>query len=87
MAARLSPKHDENARSKIQTSQLCNRLNNFALDLPDPATGRQFVMTDGQIRAALGLLRKTIPDLAVTQHTGEDGGAIRIVTGVIRDGE
>ena len=78
MAARLNPKQDERSRSKIQTSQLCNRLNLFALDLPDPATGRKFEMSDGQIRAALGLLRKTLPDLAVTQLTGENGGALLV---------
>ena len=76
MAARLSPKHDERSRAKIQTSQLCNRLNNYALGLPDPTTGRKFEMSDGQIRAALGLLRKTLPDLAVTQIAGEGGGAL-----------
>ena len=84
MAARLNPKNDERARSAIQTTQLCNRLNNFALEQPDPTTGRQFVMTDTQVRAALGLLKKTIPDLAVTSHTGPDGGPVLIVTGVER---
>ncbi len=42
-------------------------------------------MSDTQVRAALGLLRKTIPDLAVTSISGPDGGAIEmIVTGVRR---
>jgi hypothetical protein len=84
MAARLNPKNDERARSAIQTTQLCNRLNNFALEQPDPATGRQFVMSDTQVRAALGLLKKTIPDLAVTSHTGPDGGPVLVITGVDR---
>ena len=84
MAARLNPRQDDRARSAIQTTQLCNRLNNFALEQPDPTTGRQFVMTDTQVRAALGLLKKTIPDLAVTSHTGPDGGPVLIVTGVER---
>ena len=86
MAARLNPKNDERARSAIQTTQLCNRLNNFVLEQPDPTTGRQFVMSDAQVRAALGLLRKTIPDLAVTAHTGPDGErvVIEVVTGVPR---
>jgi len=81
LAARLSPKHDEMTRSKIQTSQLVNRLNAFALD--DKESIR---MTSDQVRAALGLLKKTIPDLAVTAHTGEDGGplAIHVITGVPR---
>lgn len=68
MAVRLNPKHDEATRAKIQTSQLVNRLNAFALD--ETETVR---MTSDQVRAALGLLRKTIPDLAVTTHTGPDG--------------
>ena len=89
MAARLNPKNDERARSAIQTTQLCNRLNNFALEQPDPTTGRQFVMTDTQVRAALGLLKKTIPDLAVTSHTGPDGErvVIEVITGVPRRAE
>jgi hypothetical protein len=42
-------------------------------------------MSSDQVRAALGLLKKTIPDLAVTAHTGPDGGPVLIVTGVERD--
>jgi hypothetical protein len=79
MAARLSPKHDQLTRDKIQTSQLVNRLNSFALD-----ESESIRMTSDQVRAALGLLKKTIPDLAVTQHTGPDGGPVLIVTGVER---
>jgi hypothetical protein len=41
-------------------------------------------MSSDQVRAALGLLRKTIPDLAVTSHTGPDGGPVLIITGVDR---
>ena len=81
MAARVfSPKHDQHTRDKIQTSQLVNRLNSFALD-----TSESVRMSSDQVRAALGLLKKTIPDLAVTAHTGPDGGPILIVTGVERD--
>ena len=87
MAARLNPKNDQRARDAIQTTQLCKRLNTFALGLNDPCyPDKKLEMTDGQIRAALGLLRKTIPDLAVTAHTGEDGGplTIQVITGVPR---
>jgi len=81
MPARVfSPKHDQHTRDKIQTSQLVNRLNSFALD-----TTESVRMTSDQVRAALGLLKKTIPDLAVTSHTGPDGGPVLIVTGVDRD--
>ena len=81
MAARLNPSHDAASRAKIQTSQLVNRLNKFALDEKE-----RVVMSSDQVRAALGLLRKTIPDLAVTAHTGEDGGplTIQVITGVPR---
>ena len=80
MAARLNPKQDERSRSKIQTSQLCNRLNLFALGLPDPCSPskKPIEMSEGQIRAALGLLRKTLPDLAVTQLEGAGGGALLV---------
>ena len=81
MAARLNQKHDALTRDKIQTSQLVNRLNKFALD-----DQNRVVMSSDQVRAALGLLRKTIPDLAVTSHTGEGGGplTIQVITGVPR---
>lgn len=78
MAARLNPKNDERTRSTIQTTQLCKRLNFFALGLPEPSTGRPPEMTDTQVRAALGLLRKTLPDLAVTQLDGAVNGKLEV---------
>jgi hypothetical protein len=77
--ALLNPRQDERCRSAIQTTQLCNRLNYFALDKPDPSTGRKFVMSDGQIRAALGLLRKTLPDLSSTQLNSNDADGNPVV--------
>ncbi len=68
MATRLNLKHDEHTRAKIQTSQLVNRLNRFALDENDSVR-----MSSDQVRAALGLLKKTIPDLSVTSLNGGDG--------------
>jgi hypothetical protein len=90
MAARLNPKNDQRARDAIQTTQLCKRLNGFALGENDPCyPDKKLEMTSDQVRAALGLLRKTIPDLAVTSHTGEGGGPvlINVVTGVPRANE
>jgi hypothetical protein len=55
--------------------------------MDDPCyPGKKLEMSDGQIRAAVALLRKTMPDLAVTSHTGADGiGPVEmIVTGVRR---
>lgn len=88
MAARLNPKQDERARDAIATTQLVKRLNSFALDEKDPQTDKSVKMTSDQVRAALGLLRKTIPDLAVTTlETGPAGLSIQVVTGVARADE
>ena len=63
MAARLSPKHDAKTREKIQTSQLINRLTKFV--------NGEVKMESAQVTAALGLLRKVLPDLASTEMKGE----------------
>jgi hypothetical protein len=49
-------------------------LNSFALGLKDPQANRPVEMTDLQVKAALGLLRKTLPDLAMTQVETSGGG-------------
>ena len=53
----------EEARSKIRTSVLVQRLCAHALG--------QVEMNATQVRAAEILLRKVIPDLAAIDHTGE----------------
>jgi len=60
---RLNPDHDERTRAKIQTSQILNRLNAFIFGKVE--------LSPAQVTAALGLLRKTIPDLASIEHFGE----------------
>ena len=61
MAARLNRRHQEMIREKIRASQLVNRLENYVLG---PAEGQEPVhLEPGQITAALGLLRKCVPDL------------------------
>jgi hypothetical protein len=59
---RLNPQHDERTRAKIQTSQIINRLNSFV--------NGEVKMEPAQVTAALGLLKKTIPDLSATQLSG-----------------
>jgi hypothetical protein len=59
---RLNPQHDERTRAKIQTSQIINRLNSYIKG--------SVKMEPAQVTAALGLLRKTIPDLSATQLNG-----------------
>jgi hypothetical protein len=57
MAARTRKiRHDDNTRAKIKTSQLINRLSSHVFGKVD--------MKPTQVTAALGLLKKTIPDLS-----------------------
>ena len=53
---RLNPQHDERTRAKIQTSQIINRLQSFVKG--------EVEMSGPQVTAALGLLKKTMPDLS-----------------------
>lgn len=71
MAARVRKiRHDQETRAKIQTSQLMNRLTLYALGGKDPQTKKMVEMSASQVAAALGLLRKTLPDLAAVEHSG-----------------
>ena len=66
MAARKRKiRHDENTRQKIQVAQIINRLTKHI--------NGKVEMSATQVSAALGLLRKTLPDLATQQieHSGE----------------
>ena len=64
MAARIRKiRHDDETRTKIKTSQLVNRLTDHVLGKVE--------MTASQVTAALGLLKKALPDLAAIEHSGE----------------
>jgi len=63
MAARLRPRHQDEIREKIRASQLINRLT-------DHVDGK-VELSASQVTAALGLLKKCVPDLAAINHTGE----------------
>lgn len=74
MAARINPAHDARTRAKIQTSQLLNRLEKFAL-------GDDSVEMDtNRLRAVEILLRKTLPDLSSVSIAAPDGGPVQIET-------
>ena len=74
MAARKNKlTHAEETRLKIQTSQLINRLQAYALD-----KAGKVKMSDGQVRAAMGLLRKTIPDLQSVDLQGQVDSSITV---------
>ena len=61
MAARLRAKHQDEVRTKIQTSQLINRLENYALS--DDAAE----ISPGRLKAIEILLRKALPDLSAIE--------------------
>jgi hypothetical protein len=59
MAKRTNdPFHDARTREKIQTSQLINRLNDYA--------NGKITLESSQVKAIEILLRKTLPDLSST---------------------
>ena len=67
MAARKPPLHKawtpEKVRERIRTALISRRLTNHVLGKVE--------MSPTQVSAALGLLRKTLPDLAAVEHSGE----------------
>lgn len=70
MAARLNPRHQDMVREKIRASQLVNRLESHVLeDLELSAT---------QVTAALGLLKKCVPDLKSTELTTDPDNPLQV---------
>lgn len=63
MAARKTPSLSEAWREKIQTSMLINRLQDHVNGVIE--------LSSTQVSAALGLLKKTAPDLSAVEHAGE----------------
>ena len=62
------------ARAKIQTSQLINRVQNHAFGKVD--------MTKTQMTAALGLLKKVLPDISEQTMTHTGSISLTVVTDV-----
>ena len=73
MAARTTKiRHDEETRAKIQSSQLINCLQDHVFgDRP---------LEKSQVSAALGLLKKTLPDLTATTLSGDEENPVRLET-------
>lgn len=59
----LRPRHSDEIRAKIQTSQLINRLTAHALG--------QIELNPAQVRSIEILLKKSIPDLSAVEMSGE----------------
>ena|SRR5215217_7493539 len=57
------PWRPEIVRRRIQSTKIVQRLQLFV--------DGEVKMTAPQVTAALGLLRKTVPDLSAIEHTGE----------------
>ncbi len=60
--ARLNQRQTDSCRDKIRTSHIIKKLTEHIDDTVE--------MGPTQVTAALGLLKKTLPDLKVTEHKG-----------------
>lgn len=62
--------HSQVTRQRIRASYLMGQLYYFAMGKPNPK-GDMVSMSPTQVQAALGFLRKVVPDLKTIEHTGE----------------
>lgn len=73
MAARTRKvRHDDFTRAKIQTTQLVKRLMSHV--------DGDVELSSTQVTAALGLLKKALPDLASTQISGDADNPLNVYT-------
>jgi hypothetical protein len=63
-----SPAYAEAVRSRIRAGGIAKRLECHVLGTVE--------MSASQVTAALGLLRKVVPDVAAIEHSGVGGGPI-----------
>lgn len=75
MAARLNPRHQEMVREKIRASQLINRLEDHVLSEDGPK------LDSTQVTAALGLLKKIVPDLSAQTVSGDADAPLKMEIG------
>lgn len=73
MAARLNPRHSDMVRDKIRASQLVNALEDHVLGESE--------LSATQVSAALGLLKKCVPDIAAVTHSGDEDAPIKMSIG------
>ncbi len=73
MAAKLGPAYSmsNEHRDKIKNSNILNALIEHAQGDRE--------MSSSQVTAGLGLLRKVMPDLASSQHSGDEENPIKVV--------
>ncbi len=70
MAARLRAYHQDEIRTKIQASQLVNRLTDHVFGKVE--------MSPTQVRAAEVLLKKSVPDLSAVELSGDDANPVAV---------
>lgn len=70
--------HDENTRAKIQATYLINRLTTHISTHPEAKNYKKDYMDKSQVTAALGLLKKTLPDLSAVEMTDPESSAVTI---------
>jgi hypothetical protein len=71
MGVRRRLYHPEEVRAKIKTSQIVNRLINFI--------NGKIELSPHQVSAALGLIKKTMPDLQAIENTHKGDSAHPLV--------
>lgn len=81
MAARTaipSKQQQDRTRAAIKTSQLVNRLQNFALGEVDGKTKDKIEIDGTRLKAIEILLRKSLPDLSNITISGDDENPLMI---------
>lgn len=73
MAARLNKRHQDEVRTRIQTSQLINVLQDHAL------TGENEI-SPTRMKAIEILLKKSLPDLSAVEISGDEENPLRQIT-------
>jgi hypothetical protein len=79
MAARTNPLHPkriEEMREKIRATLLIKRLEDHSLAAKNDENLEEKVMSDSQVRAALGLLGKVLPNVSESKNEIEHSGNI-----------
>lgn len=74
MAARLNKRHQEEVRTRIQTSQLINVLQDHALNAESE-------ISQSRMKAIEILLKKSLPDLSSVELSGDQDNPVKLVFG------
>ena len=64
----------------IKTGMLLGRLHAYVEGEVDAKGNRKVVLEPAQVTAALGLLKKSIPDLSSVEHKGNADAPLHIIT-------